>query len=187
MVQNHVAEEDALKANKPMTITDGSVSFTSAPGDTSTVDVGGDVFLLNGTTADVTLNDSAIGTTTISFAASTAINLTAGSGHDVVTALKGTNTFTSASLGTLDVTGGVGADAYRLGVESFGLTVNDFSVAKGDTLTVDSFFKGSDIVNKSDGAGGTLLEFRNGPHHTIAVDLRGAIVSNSIIHYASVG
>ena len=187
MVQNRTAEEDAIKANKPMTVTDGSVSFTSAPGDSSTVDVNGDVFLLNGTTADVTLNSLAVGTTTISFVGSTSINLTAGTGHDFVTALKGTNTFTSASLGALNVTGGVGADAYRLGVESFGLTVNDFSVAKGDTLTVDSFFKGSDIVNKSDGAGGTLMEFRNGPHHTITVDLRGAIVSDSIIHYAHVG
>ena len=55
MAQNYTAEEDAIKANKPMTVTDGSVSFTSAPGDSSTVDVNGDIFLLNGTTANVTL------------------------------------------------------------------------------------------------------------------------------------
>jgi hypothetical protein len=77
-----------------MTVTDGSVSFTSAPDNSSTVDVGGDVFLLDGTTANVWLNSlaAANGTTTVRFVASTSINLTAGTGHDIVTALKGTNT-----------------------------------------------------------------------------------------------
>ena len=76
-----VPEEDALKANKPMTVTDGSVSFTSAPGDSSTVDVNGDIFLLNGTTANVTL----AGADTLSFGA-TSINLTGGSdGLDTIT------------------------------------------------------------------------------------------------------
>ena len=175
MVQNHTAEEDAIKANKPMTVTDGSVSFTSAPGDTSTVDVNGDVFLLNGTTANVTLAGPP---STLSFVGSTSINVTAGIGHDVITALKGTNTFTSAALGNLNVTGGVGADAYRVGVNSHGVTIHDFSLAKGDTLTVDSFFKGK-AIEKSDGAGGTMIEYQNGPDHFLKVDLLGAIVSTT--------
>ena len=149
MAQNHTAEEDAIKANKPMTVTDGSVSFTSAPGDSSTVDVNGDVFLLNGTTADVTLNSLAVGTTTISFVGSTSINLTGwhrprlrhcAQGHQHVHLGR------ARQLPRRDRRRG--ADAYRLGVGSQGVTVHDFSVAKGDTLTVDSFFKGRDIENE---------------------------------------
>jgi hypothetical protein len=94
------------------------------------------------------------------FVASTSINLTAGTGHDIVTTLKGTNTFASAAPGTLTVTGGVGADAYRLGEFSQGLTVNDFSLAKGDTLTVDNYFKGHSIKSTTDRAGGTFFSRR---------------------------
>ena len=71
--------------------------FTSAPDNSSAVDVGRDVFLLDGTTANIWLNGlaAANSTTTVRFVASTSINLTASTGHDIVTALKGTNTFTS--------------------------------------------------------------------------------------------
>ena len=182
MAQNHTAEEDAIKANKPMTITDGSVSLTSTQGNHATDVIGDDVFVLSGTTANVTLAGSA----TISFIGSTSINVTESGGQNVITALKGTNTFTSTG-GSLDVTGGVGADAYRVGTGSQGVTINDFSLAKGDTLTVDSFFKGK-AIEMSDGAGGTIFEYQTGPHHFLKVDLLGVSnVSTNIIHYAHVG
>ena len=136
---------------------------------------------IDGTTANVWLNSlaAANSTTTVRFVASTSINLTAGAGHDIVTALKGTNTFTSAAPGTLTVTGGVGADAYRLGEFSQGITVNDFSLAKGDTLTVDNYFKGHSIKSTTDGAGGTFLDLADGPHHYVQVDLKGVIVGTN--------
>ena len=184
MAQNHTAEEDAIKANKPMTVTDGSVSFTSAPGDSSTVDVNGDIFLLNGTTANVTL----AGAATLNFVGATSINLIGGPGHDVITSTRGANTFTSTAAGnSLDMTGGSGADAYRVGIGSQGVTIHDFSLAKGDTLTVDSFFKGK-AIEMSDGAGGTIFEYQTGPHHFLKVDLLGVSnLSTDIIHYAHVG
>ena len=189
---NHVLEEDALKAQKPMTVTDDGVSFNSAPGTTSVVDVNGDIFDLSGTTANVLLlNSQALyainATTTISFVNSTEVNLTAGTGHDIVTALKGTNTFTSLTSGTLDVTGGTGADTYRLGYLSDGMTIEDFSIAKGDQLVVDNNFKGLSIKSTTDGAGGTFLDFQDGPHHYVQVDLKGVIANTSIIHFAAVG
>jgi hypothetical protein len=94
---------------------------------------------------------------------------------------------TSAAPGTLIVTGGVGADAYRLGEFSQGLTVNDFSLAKGDTLTVDNYFKGHGIKSITDGAGGTFLDLADGPHHYVQVDLKGVIVGTNIVHFAAVG
>ena len=57
------------------------------------------------------------------------------------------------------MTGGSGADAYRVGIGSQGVTIHDFSLAKGDTLTVDSFFKGK-AIEMSDGAGGTISSTR---------------------------
>ena len=38
------------------------------------------------------------------------------------------------------------------------LTIEDFSLAKGDTLTVDKALQGS-LVEISDGKGGTMLNF----------------------------
>ena len=171
----------AVEDTPKMTITDGSVTLTSTAGNHATDVIGSDVFILSGTTANVTLADIA----TISFMGASSINVTS-NGEDVVTATKGTNTFTSKT-GSLDVTGGVGADAYRVGIGSQGMTINDFSFAKGDTLTVDSFFKGK-AIEMSDGAGGTIFEYQTGPHHFLKVDLIGVSnVSTSIIHYAPVG
>jgi hypothetical protein len=75
----------------------------------------------------------------------------------VVTSDTGNNTFT-AGTGGLDVTGGGGADAYVFHASSGLLTIEDFSIAKGDTLTVDKALQGS-LVEISDGKGGTMLNF----------------------------
>jgi hypothetical protein len=78
--------------------------------------------------ASLLVDGSYMKTTTLNFIGASSIHLTAGTGKDIVTADGGKNTFISAANGTLTATGGSGADAYRLGVGSFGLTVNDFSV-----------------------------------------------------------
>ena len=173
----------AVEDTPKMTITDGSVTLTSTAGNHATDVVGSDVFILSGTTANVSL----VGDATISFMGASSLNVTATGGQNTITATKGADTFTSLG-GSLDVTGGsVGADAYRVGTGSQGMTINDFSLAKGDTLTVDSFFKGK-ATEMSDGAGGTVFEYQTGPHHFLKVDLVGVSnVSTNIIHYAPVG
>ena len=85
------------------------------------------------------------------------------------------------------MTGGFGADAYRLREFSQGLTVNDLSLVKDDTLTVGNYFKGHSIKSTTDGAGGTFLDLADGPHHYVQVDLKGVIVGTNIVHFAAVG
>ena len=74
------------------------------------------------------------------------------------------------------MTGAVGADAYRLREFSQGLTVNDLSHVKDDTLTVGNYFKGHSIKSTTDRAGGTFLDLADGPHHYVQLDLKGVIV-----------
>ena len=99
-----------------------------------TYNVGGDTFMLgSGNVVSVTLGS---GASQISFIGASAITLTGGSGTSLVTSDTGNNTFT-AGTGGLDVTGGGGANAYVFHASSGLLTIEDFSIAKGDTLTVD--------------------------------------------------
>ena len=194
MVQNHTAELNQIHSE--LLVTDGTTEFTSVTGDTSTVDVNGDIFLLSGKNANVTLwNDLAVGNTpanpnsvtTLSFSGASSITLHAGTGHDFVTADGGNNKFISAAMGTLDVTGGKGADAYYMGVDSEGLTINDFSLAKGDTLTVTSLWASPAemTVDQPDGHGGTEFGFRNGLHHSVYLDVNGTVSAHAI-HFATV-
>jgi hypothetical protein len=101
----------------------------------------------------------------------------------VVTSNGGSNTWT-AGIGSLEVSGGSGADTYvyRTGVSHTGngrLTVDDFSAAKGDVLDITRSLKKSMTI-ASDGKGGTLLSFASGG----GVDLKG-ITTNPInlIHW----
>ena len=120
-----------------------------------TYNVGDDVVILDsGNVGSVTLGS---GASQISFIGASAIRLIGGSGTSVVTSDTGNNTFT-AGTGGLDVTGGGGADAYVFHAGSGFLTIEDFSIAKGDTLTVDKALQGS-LVETSDGKGGTMLSF----------------------------
>jgi hypothetical protein len=120
-----------------------------------TYNVGDDVVMLDsGNVGSVTLRS---GASQISFIGASAIRLIGGSGTSVVTSDTGNNTFT-AGTGGLDVTGGGGADAYVFHAGSGFLTIEDFSIAKGDTLTVDKALQGS-LVEISDGKGGTMLNF----------------------------
>jgi hypothetical protein len=117
--------------------------------------VGGDVVILDsGNVGSVTLG---AGSSQISFIGASAITMTGGSGTSVVTSDTGNNTFT-AGIGGLDVAGGGGADAYVFHANSGLLALEDFSLAKGDSLTVDKALQGS-LVETSDGKGGTMLSF----------------------------
>jgi hypothetical protein len=77
----------------------------------------------------------------------------------------------------LTVAAGGGPDAYVFHSGDGLLTVEDFSTAKGDTLTVDQALQGS-MVSASDGAGGTMLTFGSGQ----GIDLQG-VTAVPTIHY----
>lgn len=179
---------------------DGSVNFsvpaTKAPIGTSTsspstadtihVTAGGatQTATLNGTALDgdtFSLTQSGIiqavlgsTATSVSFAGSSEVDLTGGSGRATVTATSGQNVFTAGS-GTIDLTGGVGADTYVFHAGSGAMTVEDFNVGKGDVLVVDSSLKGS-MQQGSDGAGGMLLSFAN----NAAIDLRNTVSAPAV-------
>ena len=111
---------------------------------------------------------SAPGPARSSSSAPSAVTLTGGSGQAVVTADAGSNRFV-AGTGSLDVTGGGGKDGYVFHANSGLLTLQDFSLAKGDTLTVDKALQGS-LQQASDGQGGTMLTFGTAGH---GVDVHG--------------
>ncbi|MGA8192638.1 MAG: hypothetical protein WB902_04625, partial [Acetobacteraceae bacterium] len=75
-----------------------------------------------------------------------------------------------AGTGTLDVTGGGGKDAYVFHANGGLLKLEDFSIAKGDTLTVDKTLQGA-MQQTSDGQGGTMIAFGVGATH--GVDIHG--------------
>jgi hypothetical protein len=143
---------------------------------TGTYTVGGDTFVLGGGNAvSATLGT---GTSHIAFIGPSSLKITGGSGNASVTADTGTDTFT-AGAGSLDVTGGGGKDTFVFHANSGLLTVEDFSVANGDKLVIDSALKAS-MSQATDGMGGTLITFGAAANH--AIDLHGiaAVGSNSI-------
>lgn len=97
------------------------------------------------------------GSQRMSFVGSQSLTVHGGSGVDAVTASAGKNIFT-AGAGTLDARGGSGQDAYVFHAGDGLLTIEDFSRAKGDSLTVDRSLQGS-LHEASDGHGGTMLSF----------------------------
>ena len=137
---------------------------------TGSYTVGGDTFVLTaGNAAAVTLGT---GTSQIKFIGASSATLTGGSGQATVTADAGSNKFV-AGTGTLDVTGGGGKDAYVFHANSGLLKIEDFSIAKGDTLSIDKAMQGS-LTQASDGQGGTMLSFGAGATH--GVDIHGIAV-----------
>ena len=158
-------------------VTGGTTPSVSETGDhgslaktlsqTGSYTVGGDTFVLTtGNAASVTLGT---GTSQIKFIGASSATLTGGSGQATVTADAGSNKFI-AGTGTLDVTGGGGKDAYVFHANSGLLKLEDFSIAKGDTLTVDKALQGA-MQQTSDGQGGTMLTFGAGATH--GVDIHG--------------
>jgi Ca-dependent carbohydrate-binding module xylan-binding/Cellulase (glycosyl hydrolase family 5) len=142
-------------------------SLTKNLSQTGSYTVGGDTFVLtSGNAASVTLGT---GASQIAFIGAGSATLTGGSGQATVTADAGSNKFV-AGTGTLDVTGGGGKDAYVFHANGGLLKIEDFSIAKGDTLTVDKALQGS-LLQASDGQGGTMLTFGSGATH--GVDIHG--------------
>jgi Ca2+-binding RTX toxin-like protein len=141
---------------------------------TGSYGVGGDTFVLTaGNVASVTLGS---GASQVKFVGPSSVTLTGGSGQATVTADAGNNKFV-AGTGSLDVTGGAGKDAYVFHATGGLLTLEDFSLAKGDTLTIDKSLQGS-LHQATDGKGGTMLTFGTDTSH--GVDIRGlASVSSS--------
>jgi hypothetical protein len=177
----------ALKSNgaKTFSISGGTTPSVSETGDhgslqqnlsqTGTYTVGGDTFVLSsGNATSVTLGT---GTSQLTFIGASSAAVTGGSGQATVVADMGNNTFV-AGAGSMDVTGGAGKDAYVFHATSGLLTVEDFSTAKGDTLTVDKSLQGS-MQQASDGKGGTMLTFGTGH----SVDLHGvaSLPSNNVL------
>ncbi len=60
------------------------------------------------------------------------------------------------------------------------LTIEDFSLAKGDTLTVDKALQGS-LQQASDGQGGTMLTFGAGNGHGVDIHGMAAMPSGNIL------
>ena len=104
----------------------------------------------------------------LKFVGMSSVSLTNGRGNVTVTADGGANSFI-AGKGALTVTGGTGADAFTVGAGAGALTINDFSLAKGDTLTLASSLKTAMQIG-SDGHGGTAISFAGGAG---VIDLKG--------------
>ena len=142
---------------------------------TGSYTVGGDTFVLGAGNIDtVTLST---GTSQIKFVGPSSVTLTGGAGQATVTADAGNNKFVAGS-GSLDVAGGAGKDAYVFHSTSGLLTLEDFSLTKGDTLTIDKSLQGS-LHETSDGIGGVILSFGTAGH---GVDIHGlaALPSSNI-------
>ncbi len=158
-------------ANQPV------VSINTSKVGSQTVD-GATVNLTAPGAAKVMLGSTAV---TMKFAHMSSINLTEGSANATVTSDAGINTFT-AGAGKLIVTGGSGADAYIFHKGDGTMTVNDFSLAKGDALTIDLSLKGA-AKFASDGHGGTMISF--GTATSGRIDLVGAAgVKAGNVHFA---
>ncbi|HXT81440.1 MAG TPA: carbohydrate-binding domain-containing protein, partial [Acetobacteraceae bacterium] len=108
------------------------------------------------------------GTDVMTFVGAGANTVYGGSGAATVTADSGTNSFIAGS-GSMDVTGGSDASAYTFHAGDGLLTIEDFSTAGGDTLTVDKALQAS-MTETSDGNGGTMIGFGSAGH---GIDLVG--------------
>lgn len=98
---------------------------------------------------------------------------------DIVTATAGANTFV-AGAGMLDAKGGSGKDSYVFHAGDGLLRIEDFSLNKGDSLTVDKALQ-STLSGARDGHGGFLLTLGPAGH---GIDLVGySSFSASNIHW----
>jgi hypothetical protein len=105
---------------------------------------------------------------TMEFINMPAITLMGGPAAAAIVADGGSHIFI-AGKGALTVTGGAGADNYIYHMGSGLMTIQDFSVAKGDILTVDKALQGS-MRQISDNQGGTMLRFGSAD---VGIDLKG--------------
>jgi hypothetical protein len=78
------------------------------------------------------------------------------------------------------VTGGSGKDTYVFHAGSGLLTLDDFSLAKGDTLIIDKSLQTS-LQQSSDGQGGTFLSFGTGTGHGVDIHGVAAMPSTNVV------
>jgi hypothetical protein len=119
------------------------------------------------------------GIQTMSFIGSQSLTVTGGPGNDTVIAKAGRNKFIAGS-GTLDVTGGSGKDTYLFHAGGGLLKIEDFSLQKGDSITVDRSLSGR-LTETADGHGGVMLTFGTPGHGIDIANLTS--VPLSAIHY----
>jgi len=153
-----------------------SVSVTSGA-DTTTMDANGaTINLLAPGIAEVALGTTP---TTMKFINMAAITLTGGAATATIIADSGSHTFISGK-GALTITGGAGANNYVYHMGSALMTIQDFSVAKGDVLMIDKTLQGS-MSQMSDNQGGTMLNFGSA---AAGIDVKGmATLSSTSIHW----
>ncbi|MBN8905966.1 MAG: hypothetical protein J0H99_04925, partial [Rhodospirillales bacterium] len=163
-----------------------TITQTLASGQVSTVDASkagttqanGDTFSLTASGVGKAVLGAA--TETLRFAGMSNLSLTGGTGKATVIADRGTHTFT-AGKGALDVTGGTGADTYVVNAGAGALTVQDFSRAQGDVLSIDRRLQAGAVIG-SDGHGGTAISFHAASPVTGTIDLKNvaALPTDSI-------
>jgi Cellulase (glycosyl hydrolase family 5) len=152
-------------------------TLTKSLSQTGTFAENGDNFVLSsGNMVKATLGS---GNDNVGFIGPQQVVLTGGSGATTVLAAGGNNTFTAGS-GSLDVTAGAGKDAYVFHTTSGLLTLEDFSLAKGDTLTIDKALQGS-LHEASDAKGGTMLTFGANTSHGVDIHGLAALPSSNIV------
>jgi hypothetical protein len=148
-------DQSGVSANVPL-LSSGSSSTAVGSGTvTQSVASGVDTLSFRGISSETLQLGS--GTQSMKFIRPGALSVTGGSGVNTVTATAGRNNFT-AGTGTLDVTGGSGRDAYVFHANGGLLKIEDFSLGKHDSLTVDRSLQSS-LQQASDGHGGVMLSF----------------------------
>jgi len=151
------------------------VFVASEPDTTMVASNGAIINLLAPGVANVVLGATA---TTMEFINMSAITLTAGSAPATIVADGGSHTFISGK-GALTVTGGAGADNYVYHMDSALMTIQDFSVARGDILKIDKALQGS-MRQTPDNQGGTMLSFGSA---SAGIDVKGVVALPSTSIY----
>jgi hypothetical protein len=143
-----------------VTIAATGVTTTLSAAKTGNTTIAGATFVLTTPgAASVTLGSTA---ETIKFIGLSAVKLTGGTAAATISADGGANSFIGGT-GALTISGGVSAAAYTYHVGDGLMTLSNFSLAKGDSLTVDKSLQAS-ITEKSDGHGGLLVGFGAASH-----------------------
>jgi parallel beta-helix repeat protein len=138
----------------------------------------GDTFVL--TAPGVASVTAGLIANSLTFSGFSSVSLTGGRAAETIVADGGVNTF-SGGYGNINVTGGVGADSYIYHVGDGLMTINDFSSAKGDTLTFDKSLQ-SALIERSDGHGGEIFGVGKSGQ---GIDLVGLTsVAMSQLHFA---
>lgn len=157
------------KTGKASTLAGATVGTTQLDGATFVLTAPGVAKVALGATADK-----------LQFLGMSSVSVTGGSAAATLTVDGGLDTFTGGQ-GKLTITGGVSGDSYIYHKGDSLMTIENFSLSKGDTLTVDAALQGA-MQQKADGHGGVLVSFGTG---NAGVDLVGVTsIASSQIHFA---